>query len=108
MKKFDPMNLNPGDMVAVTNTFGRGHSLAVVERLTATQIITKAGARYRRSDGSRITSDRWHSNRLVELTPEIRLEVENSQLNEFIKGISPSNLTVDQKRAIKAIAEATT
>jgi len=67
----DLKDLKAGDEVAVDYGFHNSPRLAVIERVTKTQIII-GSSRYRREGGYLIGAGSWNFNKVVVLTEKIR------------------------------------
>jgi hypothetical protein len=73
-------SLKTGDMVLINIEDAGQHRKEVVDRLTVTQIITKHGYRFRKSDGQLVGYNLRLS--LVQPTPELLTEIQDAEDRE--------------------------
>ena len=99
-------SLKVGDRVIIAGYF-RGDRLAVVNRMTATQIIA-GNSRFRRKDGILVGSDSYNRTRLLPPTPERLEKIERRETIESLRRSlegTAEKLTTDQLRRMAAIAQ---
>jgi hypothetical protein len=78
-------DFQPGDRVAHYEMRGPGPAIAqltTVDRLTATQIVTEAGRKYRRTDG-RLIGDRYAARLLPAADKRVRATVARQELDRL-------------------------
>lgn len=101
-------DIQPGDKVL---SQGRWHeSIHVVERVTKNYIIVH-GQKFRKSDGSLVSSDPWTHDYITPLTPELmeqhQRKILHQQLCTKIKRIDFTSLTIEQLQAILDVTQCT-
>jgi hypothetical protein len=101
------LNLSVGDLVVVTGS--AGDATDRVERLTATQILTKRHGKFRRKDGRDVgvSSDRWSGWRLTMPTAENMYNLERKQAWAALQRLAdahaaPEHMSNGQIKAIVA------
>lgn len=99
-------DLQPGDKIL---SEGRWHKeISVVDRVTKNYVIV-CGQKFRKTDGTLVTSDSWNIDYIRPLTPELleqyQQEVKQQQLCAQVKRIAFESLTVDQLQAILDITK---
>ncbi|SER36621.1 MULTISPECIES: hypothetical protein [Pseudomonas] len=92
--------LSYGDKVAYGN--GRTWTLYTVERLTATQIVTLEGARFRLKDGGQVgVNQYWH---IQPVTDEVQAQMQERANRTRFACLKPERLSAQQiAAALKAI-----
>ncbi len=99
-------DLQPGDKIL---SEGRWHKeISVVDRVTKNYVIVR-GQKFRKTDGTLVTSDSWNRDHIRPLTPELleqyQQEIKQQQLCAQVKRIAFESLTVDQLQAILDITK---
>lgn len=100
-------NLKPGDKVIVS---GNHHeSLDTVERVTATQIVLKAGRRYRKVDGWHVGGgSAFYSSNLMPVTREAVNRIRLRQLHVKVAQINWRDVPLETLGKVLALVEGST
>jgi hypothetical protein len=98
-------DVREGDLVIATGSMF--DVVAQVERLTKTQVITKAGGRYRRDSGRAVGADTWSKNCILQATADRVNSVKASKFRRVIRTIANSQeieaIGIDDLRKVYAI-----
>lgn len=96
--------LKANDEVILTHGgWSSRHTLHVVDRTTATQVLLVGcpNTRFSRKDGRAIGGNRYSTSRIEEPTQELRQKAERQELEDWMARIKPSELTLEQLRAMR-------
>ena len=98
--------LKPGDEVALDKGwrwYGNRWAILTVERTTKTQIVTRLGYKFRKSDGREVGSESWSN--IQPITDEIRAQMHRRDVVAHYNDISDdaNRYTTEQLEAVIAI-----
>lgn len=83
-------SLKPGDQVANQHGMSGDYSVYIVGQITKQHVILTTGAKYRLTNGRAVSADKWSSDYIEEVTPDVvaaikRRNLESAVWSELIK-----------------------
>lgn len=100
----DLCDLKAGDHVVVVSPYGSGYTVAVVDRVTPTQIVV-GGCKYNKAMGREVGSSGWASS-IITIAPHLFVEAKKQKADKGIRqGYSFNKGGVERARAAADYAE---